>query len=77
MNLMQLSALGIQLAVSILVCTFGGFWLDRWLDSSPLLLIVGAFLGVGAGMWHAVREVDRVLPRRGRSAEPPDEPPQP
>jgi ATP synthase protein I len=41
-----------QLGVNMAVCIVGGFWLgqrlDRWLGTSPWLLIVLTLLGVGA-----------------------------
>jgi F0F1-type ATP synthase assembly protein I len=65
---MQASDLGIRLALMVVVFTYGGFKLDQWLDSQPILLIVGAFLGLGGGMWSAVRSVNRLT---GREPSPP------
>lgn len=42
---------GIQLAVSIFLCLLGGAWLDRQIDTSPLFLILGTFLGAVAGFY--------------------------
>jgi F0F1-type ATP synthase assembly protein I len=64
---MQASDLGIRLALMVVVFTYGGFKLDQWLDSQPILLIVGSFLGLGGGMWSAVRSVNRLTGR-----EPPE-----
>jgi len=72
---MQLSAQGLLLVASIGLCTYAGYWLDQWLDSSPLLLIAGALFGAGAGMWQAVRDVERVTGPRESHGAPDDESP--
>lgn len=43
---------GIQLAVSVFLCLLGGAWLDRKIDTSPLFLILGTFLGAAAGFYN-------------------------
>lgn len=69
LDLMQCAGLGIQLAMTIALCTYLGMLLDKWLGTQPILLIVGAFLGLGSGMWYAVRAVDRATGGgRGRNA---------
>ena len=49
---MRAMAFFMQIAVSIIACLavgiFLGWILDRWLDTSPWLLMVCSFLGVGA-----------------------------
>jgi len=39
------------------VGAFVGYWLDRWLGTSPWLLIVFFFLGSAAGMLNVYRVV--------------------
>jgi ATP synthase protein I len=39
------------------VGAFVGYWLDRWLDTSPWLLILLFFLGSAAGMLNVYRTV--------------------
>ena len=63
MDLMQASDLGIRLAVMMALCTYGGYRLDQWRDSQPLFLPLGAGLGLGGGMWTAIRSVDRLTGR--------------
>lgn len=41
---------GLQLFASVLVGTGLGYGLDRWLDTSPWLLLIFMFLGFGAGL---------------------------
>lgn len=33
----------------------GGYFLDRWLDSSPLFLLTGFFVGFAAGVYGLMR----------------------
>lgn len=33
----------------------GGYYLDRWLESSPLFLIAGFFLGFAAGVYNLMQ----------------------
>lgn len=46
-----------ELVAGLIVGAGSGWVLDRWLDTSPLMLVVMFFLGAGAGMvnvWRAV-----------------------
>ncbi len=51
------AGLGVQFALSILVFLFLGQWLDRKLGTSPLLLILGVFLGAAAGFYSMYRRL--------------------
>ena len=42
---------GLTLALSVLLFLGGGAWLDAKLGTSPFLLILGAFVGAGAGFY--------------------------
>ena len=42
---------GLTLALSVLLFLGGGAWLDSKFGTSPLLLLVGAFVGAGAGFY--------------------------
>ena len=53
-----------ELVAGVVVGTFGGWALDRWLDTSPLFLLVMFFLGAVAGMMN----VWRVFTGRGLAA---------
>lgn len=46
---------GIQLAVSVFLCLLGGNWLDQQWGTSPLFLIIGVFVGGGAGFYNLVK----------------------
>ncbi len=47
--------LGLELAVSTLVCTFLGVALDKTFHTAPLFILLGLVLGMGAGIWHMYR----------------------
>ena len=66
------SGYGISWVLTILVLVWGGLKLDEWLRTSPLLVLAGALLGVGAGFYtlyiRAVVEPanrEREVPGRG------------
>ncbi|KSU82155.1 hypothetical protein AS030_16310 [Fictibacillus enclensis] len=40
---------------SILLGLFGGKWLDGHMGTSPLFLIIGLFIGLGAGVYGMIR----------------------
>jgi ATP synthase protein I len=40
------------IALEMALPGLGGYGLDRWLGTEPILLILGVFLGFGIGMWH-------------------------
>ncbi len=52
--------IGVQLAGSMLVYIFIGYLLDRWLDTTPWLLIVGAVVGMVAFFFQLFKLVKRL-----------------
>ena len=46
-----------QLVGSILIGIFGGKWIDQKLETEPLFLIIGLFLGLAAGIYTMLRSV--------------------
>ncbi len=42
--------MGIQLALTVVVCFFLGRWLDSELNTSPWLMIAGLVLGIAGGL---------------------------
>jgi hypothetical protein len=46
---------GFEFAVLILAGVFGGWWIDRRIGTGPWLLMVGAFVGAGAGFYRLYR----------------------
>ena len=54
--------IGVELVAGLVVGGGIGWLLDRWLGTSPLLLIVFFFLGAAAGMlnvWRAVKHLNQ------------------
>ena len=47
----KLLGMGFELAGVIAVLTLGGWWLDRWLDTSPTLTLIGAGIGIIGGLY--------------------------
>lgn len=44
--------MGLQFSISILLCLFLGRWADSKLETEPLFLLLGTFLGAGVGLYH-------------------------
>lgn len=53
------AGLGIELVVSTLIGALGGYWLDKYLHSSPWFLLAGIFLGSAAGFFIIFRELSQ------------------
>lgn len=49
-NLQTVSTAGLELGLVVLVSVFGGWALDRWLDTSPWFTLIGVAVGIGGGM---------------------------
>lgn len=48
---------GLTWALSVLLFLLGGWWIDERLGTTPLMMIVGAFVGAGAGFYSLYRHV--------------------
>lgn len=46
---------GIRLVSGVLSCGALGYFLDRWLGLSPLLMVAGLLLGAAAGFMSLIR----------------------
>ena len=53
----EFAGIGIQFALTILVFVFAGVWLDKWLGTSPWLLLVSVFVGAAGGFYSMYRRV--------------------
>ncbi len=53
----EFAGIGIQFALTILIFTFAGVWLDSRLGTSPWLLIVFVFVGAAGGFYSMYRRV--------------------
>jgi ATP synthase protein I len=63
-DLMRLGATGTEFAFTAVGGGVLGWLLDRWLGTSPWMLVAFAFVGVGAAFWRLIRSP---LIRRGNA----------
>jgi F0F1-type ATP synthase assembly protein I len=57
-NAARISAVGIELGGSIIVCLLAGSWADQRFGTAPYLALVGLLLGTCTGflaLWRAVK----------------------
>lgn len=62
--LAELSSIGMTLVLSTVVGLAAGWYADRWLGTSPVLLLLGLGLGVAAGfvsLFRSVSKADREM----------------
>lgn len=52
---------GISMVLTILLGVYGGDWLDRRLGTSPVFLLLGIFLGIGAGFYNLWSELSKLI----------------
>lgn len=57
--------IGLQLVVSTFIGLAMGYFLDKWLGTSPWLLIVFLILGIVAGFRDVFREAKRLQSKDG------------
>lgn len=60
-----------QMVGASLMGTLAGWWLDKKLHTAPWLLVTGAVLGVGTGMFAFIRAALRSTRPRGPSSQGP------
>jgi F0F1-type ATP synthase assembly protein I len=58
----QHAGVGVQFAGAIVIFAFAGWWLDGRLGSEPWFLLLGVFVGAGAGFYSMYRQMV-ILPR--------------
>jgi len=49
--------LGLSMAGSILLCLLIGYYLDKWLNTKPVFIIIFILLGVVGGGYNAYRQI--------------------
>ncbi len=54
------SVVGLNLVSATFVGLLIGWWLDRWLDTKPWLLLTFLVLGIAAGFKNVVQEVKKI-----------------
>lgn len=63
------AGVGIQFALSILLFLLVGKWIDGHLGTTPLFLILGAFVGAAAGFYSMYRKVAAATRKDAASRE--------
>lgn len=53
----QYTGYGLSWALSTLLFLLGGWWLDGKIGTTPLFMILGAFVGGGAGFYSLYRHI--------------------
>jgi ATP synthase protein I len=51
----NLSGVGLTLVISTVLGLVGGYYLDRWLGTSPWLTLIGLLFGIAAGFVNLFR----------------------
>lgn len=65
-------AVGLELAVAIIVGRFGGAYLDKLLGTAPYLEYVGLFLGIAAGFRSLIVLARKAQREAGKTSQEPD-----
>lgn len=52
---------------AILLGLYGGWWLDRRLETFPLFMLLGIFLGIGIGFYSLWRELNAIKDRESET----------
>lgn len=63
----EYAGIGLQLAGAVLLFMFAGQWLDRRFGTEPWLLLIGVFVGAGAGFFAMYRQL--IKPQKGRDVK--------
>jgi ATP synthase protein I len=49
-----------ELVAAVFVATFIGWYIDKWLGTKPIFLIILLFVGIVAGMFNVVRSAKMI-----------------
>ncbi|MEM7198189.1 MAG: AtpZ/AtpI family protein [Pseudomonadota bacterium] len=52
--------MGVEMVAALIVGVGVGLGLDSWLETTPIFIIVGVFLGIGAGISNVYRVAKRL-----------------
>lgn len=61
----SLAQVGMTFVVSTVLGLAGGYWADRWLGTSPWLMLLGLGFGIAAGFVNLFRAVRDAEEREG------------
>lgn len=54
-KMFRIAGAGMEFFGTVLVCILGGYFLDRWLKTSPVLVLIGVGLGFAIGLFQLIR----------------------
>jgi ATP synthase protein I len=60
----ELSSLGLSMVIATILGLAGGYYADRWLGTSPWLLLIGLGFGIAAAfviLFRSARAAERAL----------------
>jgi ATP synthase protein I len=57
---MWIASIGINLVLSSLVGLFAGLYIDRWLHTKPIFMIVLFIVGLAAGFRQLFKEIKKI-----------------
>jgi F0F1-type ATP synthase assembly protein I len=69
LNLGQMATTGTELGLTVAVLTLIGWWLDSQWNSSPWMLITGAFIGATGSMYKMWRLNKRWFAKKDESTD--------
>ncbi|MCH9852155.1 MAG: AtpZ/AtpI family protein [Alphaproteobacteria bacterium] len=56
--------MAVEMMAAVFVGVFLGYQLDKWLDSSPLFLLLLFFLGIVTGFWNIIKTAQKFEQRQ-------------
>ena len=69
-SLSLIGSIGWTMAMTIVLGTMLGLWLDNtYPDTKPLFLILGLIFGVAGGFWHTYSTINKYLDQIDKAAE--------
>jgi len=72
-DLIIVSQLGLTMAGSIVLCFFVGLYLDRWLGTGGVFLVIFTLLGITGGGATAYRRITEITTKRADSRKASDD----
>lgn len=58
-----------QYGVSIVLCTLIGYWLDNWLNTGNILMIIGVLFGSVGGFFNLLRALNPKKPSKEKDGK--------
>jgi F0F1-type ATP synthase assembly protein I len=55
---------GITMIAAVFLGLYGGWWVDRRLGTFPAFMLLGVFLGVGAGFYSLWQELNALMGKK-------------